>query len=115
MKRDVIFVVPHYVNSLRYFDKLYESLISKRIELVYIIRNDKKMIDFCIENERLYEILELSSQYNVKLFFEPFVRHLFKKKIENFINKYKPKLILQPNDTNVYNDLIVKIAKKKKN
>jgi hypothetical protein len=72
------------------------------------------MIDFCIENERLYEILDIRSQYKVKLFFEPFDRYLFKKKIENFINKYEPKLIIQPNDTNVYNDLIVKIAKKKK-
>lgn len=88
MKRDTIFAVPHYVNSLRYFDKLYESLISERIELVYIIRNDKKMIDFCIENKRLYEILDFRSQDKVKLFFEPFLRFLFKKKIENFINKF---------------------------
>ena len=80
MGRVNIFVVPHYVNSLRYFDKLYHLLIKEDIEMVYIIRNDKKMIEFCVNNERLHEIVSFRQINKIKLFVEPYYRYKFKKK-----------------------------------
>jgi hypothetical protein len=112
MDRNLIFIVPHYINSLRYYDKLHKPLLEESIKVIYILRSHGKMEEFCKENKRKYEILPYRIKHKFRLLFEPYSRYFFKKEVEKIISKYKPNLIIQTNDMRLYNDIIVKVAKK---
>lgn len=114
MQKDIIAIVPHYFNSLKYFDKLYDNLFEENIEIFYIFKKDTEMKYYCKNNHRKYEIIDFKRPKKIAFLFEPLIRYKFRKKVEKIILQYKFKLFLQVNDSNIYNDIIVKVAKRLK-
>ncbi|MFX1391960.1 MAG: CDP-glycerol glycerophosphotransferase family protein [Promethearchaeota archaeon] len=116
MNNDLIVVCPHYIGVLKYYDKLYLPLLKENIEIIYLfrIRKNRKleiikeMENYCKTNNRKYYII------NQEYTWEPLYRYKIKKEIKEFIKKWNPKLILQPDDMHFINDIIVKVARKSK-
>ncbi|MFX0141421.1 MAG: CDP-glycerol glycerophosphotransferase family protein [Candidatus Hodarchaeota archaeon] len=106
MNEELIAVCPHYIGSLKYYDKLFLPLLKENIEMIYLFRNNNEMEEYCKVNNRKYHII------NQKSTWEPLYRYRIKKEVREFIKKWKPKLVLQTNDMHVYNDIIVKVAKR---
>lgn len=109
--KDVIFIVPHYINSLKYYDKIYILLKEYDIEIIFIINNDNEMIKYCEKHERKYQILDFYVFNKYNYIFEPVLRYKLKRNVRKIFKIFEPKLILQPNDMRIYNDIIVKVAK----
>jgi len=114
LKKDVICVVPHYINSMLYFDKIYTHLINENIEIVYLFKKDKErykaMEHFCLKNKRKYIIVNFDK--NVIFGLSSILRYKLKKKIEIIIEKYEPKLIVLVHGMTAYYDIIIRVAKK---
>lgn len=110
LEKDIIVISPHYINSLKYFDKLYDCLISENIEIIYFFPNNKEMEKYCKENHRNYEIIGFEYFTKFLLAFEPYFRFKLKKELEGFFKRVKPKLIILYNDVNVFNNIIVRVA-----
>lgn len=111
-----IFIVPHYIGSLKYFDKLYEKLNKEKINVVYILNhhnlNQKEAMEsFCKKNNRNYEILEFKMGF-LSLIFRYYTIYNFRKSFEHLLKKYNPKLIIQYNDVIIYNDSVTLVGKK---
>ncbi|MHA1438601.1 MAG: hypothetical protein ACTSPD_13595 [Promethearchaeota archaeon] len=110
--KDYIFVVPHYINSLKYYDNLYDNLIDQNIEIVYLFKNNKEIENYLKNNKRKFEILNYHHSRKIEILIEPFLRYRLKKELINLFKKCKPKLVIQTNDSHPFNDVIVKVAKK---
>lgn len=108
-KNENIFVVPHYIGSLKYFDKLYDPLKKNNVEIIYIIRN-KEMLEYCKKNNKKFNYLTINPYSKVLNLAYPIILKNFRERVLNLAKKFQPKLIIQSNDISDYNAIIVKVA-----
>lgn len=112
MDKDKIVIRPHYINSLKYYDKLFPFLLEENIDLVYVLKRDNEMENYCKLNGRKYVVLNFREDKGTRNIFDPFIRYKFKRRVNILFKDIKPKLVIQTNDMHVFNDIIVKVAKK---
>lgn len=114
MSKENIFIVPHYINSLNYYDKLYDYLLEENIETIYLFGENIEMVKYCVTRGRKYEILTIKITPNLKKLIKPIFYYFLMKKVKKLFKKYDPKLIIQVNDASQYNDIIVRAARQYK-
>lgn len=109
MKRILIF--SHYLGSLKYFDKLYDELVSNNCEVIYGFWYDNKyaieMIKYCRNNNKNFYRLNYQGDLFIK-------RMFYKLSVKNMLEKLKPDMIIQQNDMHFYQNEIVHQAKIRK-
>lgn len=102
-----IIIQPHHLTVLEYFDKMYYHLLLEGIHVIYVFRFNIEMINYCLKNNRNYEILDFKyGMYN------PLSRYKFKLSIIKLFINYNIRLVVQYNDSIVYNGMITDVAKK---
>ena len=109
---DLIGVVAHQYYYLKYLDKLYEKLLKNKILMLYIIRNDKKMIKYCLEQGRRFIILDIVKPNLFNILFTSYTAYLLKKRAIEILRKFQIKLVLLTVDTGSYFDIIVQATQK---
>ena len=59
-KTDTIIIVPHYLNSLKYYDKLNQDF-----DVVYLLAGARAlpMIDYCKKHNRRFELISVKAVY----------------------------------------------------
>ena len=94
MNTSYVAIVPHYLNSLKYFDKLYKHFLLEKIEILYLFPPKEEMKNYCIQQKKKYEIIESRLPKQLEMLFRPLSLFQLKKRVKAIIRKYDLKLII---------------------
>jgi len=103
-------IVPHSFHHMDYLDKLYNYLKQRNIEVIYFFYFNKKMINYCIKNNKKYYVIDNIILKKLRLILKPYILLKFSRNIVRIIKNNNIKLIILTKDSNTYYNLIVKAA-----
>ncbi|GAB4321050.1 MAG: hypothetical protein Kow0069_25230 [Promethearchaeota archaeon] len=116
-RRGTVLVVPHYVNALRYYDRLYEPLMSRGLELAYAFYSTPQFVDamkaYCLERGRRHVVLEDARLRRSYQYLEPYYRYRLLRQVRATFDAFRPSVLVQTNDMTFFNDAFVKVAKER--